>query len=214
MTTPWLDTAEAARWIRLAWERSYPTRVSDLVPPQFEAYARVFHPLDLDGETVRWAEAARRQGVPPHAELRLIDVVAVPQDDPTRVLRGQAIGVLPEAEFRALCRQLRPHTASPTVFVGFWEGFAHVEDGSRLALAQRRYALAELDIDDLDQARGLVPGFSPNLVWPADRCWFVNTDIDAASTYIGGPAAAVADVLGCADLEALLTTPTHRVPST
>jgi hypothetical protein len=42
--------------------------------------------------------------------------------------------------------------------------------------------------------------------WPADRAWFVATEVDGFSTYVGGTPAAIAAVLASADLEAIAVT--------
>lgn len=44
---------------------------------------------------------------------------------------------------------------------------------------------------------------SPSLFWPDDRAWLVATDVDLDSTYIGGSAALVRDLLGDERLEAV-----------
>jgi hypothetical protein len=54
-------------------------------------------------------------------------------------------------------------------------------------------------------AANLVPepaSQSANAWWPADRAWFVATDIDLVSTYVGGSAAAVSALLACSAVEA------------
>jgi hypothetical protein len=43
---------------------------------------------------------------------------------------------------------------------------------------------------------------SASLWWPADRAWFVATDIDLVTTFVGGSAACVRDVLDHPLLEA------------
>ena len=48
---------------------------------------------------------------------------------------------------------------------------------------------------------------SANLWWPADRAWFVATDIDLMTTYVGGSAACIAAALAAEGLE------TAQVPS-
>jgi hypothetical protein len=56
---------------------------------------------------------------------------------------------------------------------------------------------------------------SPNLWWPDDRAWIVVTEIDGFSTYIGGSRAAIQDVLGSVDVEAIeVTLDTHMDPET
>ena len=44
---------------------------------------------------------------------------------------------------------------------------------------------------------------SPALWWPEDRAWFVHTEIDALSTYLGGSRALIDNLLGDQTLESL-----------
>lgn len=44
---------------------------------------------------------------------------------------------------------------------------------------------------------------SPSFWWPNDRAWFLSTEIDAGSTYVGGPKELIERVLADPDLEAL-----------
>jgi hypothetical protein len=48
---------------------------------------------------------------------------------------------------------------------------------------------------------------SATLWWPADRAWCVATDTDLMSTYVGGSAACVADLLAAPDLETAAVLP-------
>ena len=43
---------------------------------------------------------------------------------------------------------------------------------------------------------------SPNLIWPDDHVWCVATEVDLASTYIGGPQTLADDLLADPRLEA------------
>jgi hypothetical protein len=96
------------------------------------------------------------------------------------------------------------------LYLGFWEGFG-VEDASGprplIEMADRRYVLAALPVDALDEAHQLHRGFGPNLVWPRDHAWFCHTDIDGLSSYVGGTGAAIEAVLRHAGLEALAVGP-------
>jgi hypothetical protein len=206
----WLTGPDAGAWIELSWSDPFPTRVSDLVPPRYEAYARVMHRVRVDGVTVRWRDAAELRGFVPHAEMRVTDVLGAHHGDSTSLLQGQSVGVFPQ--FDTLCEVLRPHTSSEELVVGLWEGFVHEHRSpGLLELSHRWYFLAEIPVDDCAAARRLVRGFTPNIVWPQDRAWFFNTDIDALSTYVGGSEAAIASVLGCEDLETFRAAPDHRV---
>jgi hypothetical protein len=44
---------------------------------------------------------------------------------------------------------------------------------------------------------------SPNFWWPDDRAWFLSTEVDAVSTYIGGPAELIERLPGDPAVEAL-----------
>ncbi|MGK5639874.1 hypothetical protein ACSNOK_16400 [Streptomyces sp. URMC 126] len=80
---------------------------------------------------------------------------------------------------------------------------AGLVDGPRVELPKRDYLLLEGPLDAAGElAVSLFPQ-SPNLFWPDDRAWCVATDTDLDSTYLGGSAALVADVLADERLEAL-----------
>jgi hypothetical protein len=65
-----------------------------------------------------------------------------------------------------------------------------------------------------DAVRNLAPEpheQSANLWWPADRAWCVVTDIDLMSTYVGGSAACIAELLGTPGLESVPAAPEDPV---
>lgn len=47
---------------------------------------------------------------------------------------------------------------------------------------------------------------SPSMWWPADRAWFVATEVDGFSSYVGGSQAAIDGVLASCELEAIHVT--------
>ena len=55
----------------------------------------------------------------------------------------------------------------------------------------------------LNQAAGYR---SPNLWWPDDRAWFISTEVDAQSTYVGGTASMIDALVASSDIEALPAT--------
>ena len=67
----------------------------------------------------------------------------------------------------------------------------------RLALPQRTYLLHAGPL-----ARALELGRSPNLLWPADRSWFLASEIDFDSTLVGGSRDLAAAILGDPQIEA------------
>ena len=96
----------------------------------------------------------------------------------------------------------RPPTAGSAVWDGF--GYDRRPTGPPLRLPARRVpcwcaarsscAAANLAAEPAEQ--------SANLWWPADRAWCVATDIDLMTTYVGGSAACIAELLATAGLEA------------
>jgi hypothetical protein len=69
-------------------------------------------------------------------------------------------------------------------------------------LPRRTYLLLEGPLDAAGELR-VAPTTpqSPSLFWPDDRAWCVATDVDLDSTYLGGSAALVADLLADERLE-------------
>ena len=201
--------------------------VGSVVPHGFQAYARVFHPLD-DG---RWADRAARNGRIAHPEMQLHLISSPPGAAPGgyEPLDGVSVGSLPEEELRALVEVLARHTGTPEqVTFAVWEGGGleggsaylvrdgetvpvpspplappEVLDGPRLELPNRSYVLLEGSVADAGAVATFLRGQSPNLWWPQDRAWCVATEIDLAWTYVAGSAALVADVVAAPALEAL-----------
>jgi hypothetical protein len=230
----WSTDVSAGAWLT---ERiiGFARDVGSVVPHGFEAYARVFHPLD-DG---RWADRAARNGRIAHAEMQLHLISAPPGSAPAwnGPLDEGSVGSLPEGELRALVEVLARHTGTPEqVTFAVWEGGGleggsaylvrdretvpvpssplappEVLDGPRLELPNRSYVLLEGSVADAGAVATLLRGQSPNLWWPQDRAWCVGTEIDFSWTYVGGTEDLVADVLASPVLEALRTRLTDAV---
>ncbi|MFE7743580.1 hypothetical protein [Nocardia sp. NPDC057455] len=84
----------------------------------------------------------------------------------------------------------------------------HVLEGPRLRIPARDYLLFRGPLAEAGQwgAADLLPGWprtinSPNLIWPADRAWFVATEIDLPWTGIAGSAALIEAVRADAALD-------------
>lgn len=84
-----------------------------------------------------------------------------------------------------------------------------VRDGPRVELPHRSYLLyqgpveAALILPALDGTSGQLP----NLWWPADRAWFVASEIDLPWTYVGGPRGLIDAILAETRIEALPAAP-------
>ena len=131
-----VDDLAPAMWVREAlkdWPRGRRFIVSDLVPPVFEAYARILHrPIHhVDGRWGTWAEAS------PGGDLPL---------DPESPWTGSRSsggggwslgeGSLSVPEVTMLTPVLRAHTGDPSVcWFALWSGFGFLDPGSSYLLA-------------------------------------------------------------------------------
>jgi hypothetical protein len=201
-------------WISSARRRGERGTVSALVPAVFEAYARVLHPAvryagDDDVE-VPWSEVAAHNGTVAHRLMQWVALTRGPVDSQPPVWDdGPSEGHLPVAVAGRLIEVLARSTATPAdCLFGRWDGFGYdlpsPEVPPRLLLrGERDVVLVRGPI--AAAARNLAPEpheQSANLWWPADRSWCVVTDIDLMSSYVGGSAACVAELLRTPGLEA------------
>lgn len=110
--------------------------VGSVVPPVFEAYARIFHPAWLDGpdgRSVSWAEVAAANGRVVHPAMQFHALVPAGSMDPAgNVLNPQPglwdsapeQGSLDEEMIEALIPVLRARTTTPDLcWFAFWNGW-------------------------------------------------------------------------------------------
>jgi hypothetical protein len=207
-----------AAWVADALrDRAWGT-VAGLVPPVFAAYARVFHPAvryrDLDDEDVRWADVAAANGTVAHARMGWTSITGsadfLGEDNQSPLWDDHpALGHLPEHVAARVAAVLAAHTTTPG---DCWFGLATTGSGPRsapvLELPRRSFVLVRGTVRLA--AANLAPepaSQSANAWWPADRAWYVATDIDLVTTYVGGSAAAVAALLAEPALEAAAAHP-------
>jgi hypothetical protein len=203
----------AASWIRPRL-MSFASGVGAIVPPVFEAYVRILHPARADGGSpVTWAEVAAWSGGTVHALAQWV---------PMAQGRGSSLSAqpfqvppsnrdLPHAMLTALCDVLSPHTTTPDLcYFGVWEGYGWVpRDGSpvaKLEVENRAYLLLHGPISGADEigywmGNNFQPQ-APDLLWPADRSWYVAGDTDLDSTYVGGSTGLIGELLADVRLEA------------
>lgn len=198
--------------------------VGSLVPVVFERYARVLHPAWSPArKPLRWDLAAAWADRTMHALAQWEDlstpVSGVDQAPP--FVAPPDTGGLPHASLAALCEVLAAHTGTPDrCFVGVWDGYgwpgeawpgSEVLDLENRSFLVRRGPLSlALDIG-LRPPFDRVPSVPPTLMWPADRKWFVASDTDLDSTYLGGSSLLVDALLRCPELEVWPVTATDRV---
>jgi hypothetical protein len=184
------------------------------VPPVFEAYARLLHPAEgPHGQPIRWAGVAAWSGGTIHALVQWVPMARerglTPSAPP--FLAAPADGRLLPATLAALCEVLAAHTTTPDeCYFGVWEGYGRVGPGARFAahldLPERTHLMFRGALSDVQEIGSRVGGFfrqeSPSLMFPADRSWFVATEVDFDSTYLGGSQELVDAVVADQRLEA------------
>ena len=208
----WLRDVSPAAWIgpRL---HPFAQDIGSVIPEGFAAYARLFHPVEVDRDRrERWSDVAARNGRIVHSEMQF-HMIAAPRGQTPSVdyNRGNQprMGTLQLEQGRILVEHLRRATTTPDVcWFAMWEGFGGLDDGGireRVELPNRNYLLYGGAID-----RALEPRMdpfpfdqSPNLWWPEDRAWFVATEIDFDSTFVGGDDRLIAALASDQRLEAL-----------
>jgi hypothetical protein len=200
-------------WISSARRRGEPGTLGALVPPIFEAYARVLHPAvryagDDDVE-VTWAEVAAHNGTVAHPLMQWHAITRGPVDcQPPVWDDGPSEGHLPARVAARLSTLLARHTSTPDECLlgrcdGFGYDFPDPEMPPRLLL-RGGHDVILVRGTVADAVRNLAPEpheQSANLWWPADRAWCVVTDIDLRCTYVGGSSACIAELLGTPGLE-------------
>lgn len=212
----WLRDVSPAAWIG---PRLHPfgQDVGSVVPDGFEAYARVFHPVEVDGPQ-RWSDVARANGRIVHPEMQF-HLISTPRGQtPTEVYgrREPRHGTLPLEQRRLLVEHLRDRTTTPDrCWFGLWEGYGGMDNGGvreRITLPKRNYVFYGGTIDRALESPTPFD-LSPNLWWPDDRAWFVASEIDFAWTLVGGAESLIATLLSESRLEVLPVTSSAKVHS-
>jgi hypothetical protein len=207
------------RWIADAVRAD--STVGSLVPPVFEAYARVFHPaaryVGNDDVDVPWAEVAAANATVAHPGMEWGSITGLmeffDQADQSPLWDGApARGHLPAHVAQAMARVLRGHTGTPE---DCWLGVPAelipaelipaelLRAGTQpLELGGNQFWLIRAPIESAAANLAEEPSEqSAGIWWPADRAWFVGTDIDLVTTYVGGSTGCIADLLAAGGLE-------------
>jgi hypothetical protein len=211
------EGAAAGAWIepRLGGEFG---AVTLQVPKGYEAYARIFHPIgDYGGKPMRWAEVAKLVARTPHREMQWEELAVG--------THWYGEGPLTEGmdffDLDALCEILSARTADPSdcyfglsTSRGWLDSFPASQYGRRLlglppdrfhiVLAGPLAAVGQITRDG--KWRDV-----PNLIWPADRSWFVVSEVDFDSTLVGGSVELIKAIVESPALEAWQVEPTDSL---
>ena len=218
----WLHDVSSAAWIG---PRLHPfgQDIGSVIPGGFGAYARLFHPVEVDeSRRERWSDVAARNGRIVHSEMQF-HMIATPRGQTPSVdynRRNQPrMGTLHLGHRRILVDHLRKATTTPDrCWFAMWEGFGGLNDGGvreRVQLPSRNYLLYSGTIDRaLETPMDPFPlDQSPNLWWPEERAWFVATEIDFDSPFVGGDNGLIAELVSDERLEALPITLSAKADS-
>ena len=225
-----LTDVAPGRWVESALDASFAT-VGSLVPGGYDAYARLLHPArDASYNPVRWSAVAEWSGRVYHP-LMSFEGISLPADGYGNGARpwddDPQHGSLDEAVAMEMESLLSRFTTTPDLCCfGVWEGYGQYSNGGTVMLTAdgcgrplrvprdlkraqrikgvgRNYLLYQ---GRLEQIAGFYTNYRskpPNIWWPADRAWFVATDIDLDSTYVGGSVECIEALLGHDVLEAV-----------
>jgi len=200
-------------------------RVDSLVPQGYPAYARLFHPirarLDSNIAKVRWSLVASESGRILEPDSRFNEVARWVTSGQRSELPAPYLepidGSLDRDDCRALAETLRLFTDTPELcWFGLWEGKSQLFSLSRgapasLTLEHRKHLMF---VGKVAEATTFEEGpwfQSPNIWRPHDRQWFVATEVDGYSTYLGVNTLCLKALSASPYLEVLLTDADARI---
>lgn len=217
-----LTDASPGRWIESALSPAFAS-VGSLVPGGYDACVRLLHPaLDTGNNSVAWSTVAQWSGRVYHP-LMSFEGISAPAAGrgagPPPWTHDPSHGSLDERVTTELTALLAQFTTTPEqCYFGVWEGYGQYSGGSAMLTADGRGGRLSTprEIRRAQRVRGIgrdyllytgrldhIAGFynnflsePPNIWWPADRAWFVATDIDLDSTHIGASQGCI-DALLC-----------------
>ncbi|MFG3496775.1 hypothetical protein [Streptomyces sp. NPDC047886] len=191
--------------------------VAGVAAPGFAAYARVLHPASLRERPVRWSAVAAAYGHVVAPGTGWHEAIGMDRDYHNASEYGlpgvwdehPAEGPTPPGVARALIPLLARHTrTAERCWFGLWNGYGRWDfdrvptfrtpgRDEVLLTGTLAEAVSPVDMDEFAEL--------PDLWWPQDRAWCLGGDVDLVSTYIGGSAELIAELLDARELEA------HRV---
>lgn len=214
-----------ANWITTQ-VRNFQHDVASLVPPVFEAYARVLHPAQLGHDEeleVRWEAIAKANHKAVTATMEWESIMpagVLPEEDrqpgiwdypPTR-------GSLPLRPAVRLAAVLAAHTTTPnSCWFAVWDGYSNIalasnSDIPRVQLPRRSMLLFYGPINAAATSLGRAPmDQRANVWWPADRAWCAASDVDTVSTYVGATRHCIDALLRAEGLEVMQSSPDDPV---
>ena len=207
-----VDAEENLRWLLpgLAnWTNPLVHHVSELLPPRYESYLRLFHPFvpwtsrkaDLvpEGQSRRWESLAQEAGVSFHSELTwtsLEPVVPILPDGGRRYATYE--GQIERSTAKRLLAVLAASGPAQRVY------FLYSHPGCLISTPDHEPLAFLGEPEDFEVViDAAAPASGPTYMWPEDRRWVVATDCDLVSTFIACDAPTGAALMADIGLETL-----------
>jgi hypothetical protein len=215
--------ASAASWI-VAGLRGFAESVLSFVPAGFEAYGRVFHPAwrHEPDTPVSWRDIAQANGRAAHRMMQWPSITGSYRFYERATQPGvwdhePDEGALPKVAAPALVSVLARHTGTAQrCWFAVWEGWGCLsferDAVPVFEITARRLLLFAGPLTVVQTSLCDEPCWqSPNIWWPDDRAWCVQTEVDAMTTYVGGTRECIAELTAHQDLEAMTIEPSDCV---
>lgn len=210
------EDASPATW--LAQRSKKPgLEVGALLPPGYEAYARIFHPARRrqgdDYVPVTWRDVAHHNSRTPHRGMQWPCIIG--RGYMSRAYQGQAglwdeppeEGTLPRHVASATRSILASHTdTGDAVNFAVWEGFAGLDLPTcplpKFRMGARVMLLLSGPLEAATTSLAKEPFWqTASLWWPRDRAWCVSTEVDLMTTYVGASRSCIDSLLAHESLE-------------
>jgi len=121
------DTDQAAWWTNRL--HPFAQDVGSLVPDTFDAYARIFHPVDSE-PTLRWSDIALLTGRVVHPEMQFDPITKMADGTGPLSIGPPPEGTLTRAGLQNLARILAEHTSTPqSCWFAIWDGYGQLHGG-------------------------------------------------------------------------------------
>lgn len=196
---PESDGGAAAWWLDQLEPFDLPLTVASFVPRSLDSVVRVLHPWrGSQGKPARWAEVADELDVDNLADLnrRYGEVLHGSADwDDLASYHEPDEGHLDHDTAEALVEVLGSSTSTPDdVYVAVWEGWGDTPSerfpgAAHLPTHARGHFLLHGPLHGVMTSVSAAPvGRQPasGIWWPADRAWFVHTEVDFPWTFVAG----------------------------
>jgi hypothetical protein len=228
-----VDGASAGAWIRprLAGDFGAVTRE---VPKGYEGYVRIFHPAsNVYLDDIPWGEVADLFDAVVHPQMQWHSLLGFSDPDelggfygPDTSIGAKWEGMDPPTgemhprTLNALLTVLAAQTADPR---HCYFGLCAIMDGLGDYSADEVKPLLELPmgrnhlvltgpLSAIDQITRRSNWWrAPNLIWPADRTWYVASEVDFDSTLVGGSSELIEAIVKSPELEAWQVEPTDSL---